>query len=160
MTDRGYTNSTVGTAEPAPRAEEVPESDRVRSHTAPAQLREIDEGIRRRVEALAGADDEVLTRRIEQLDREWDMERVLEANAASLTLTGVLLGVRRDRRWLVLPAVVSAFLLQHALQGWCPPLPLFRRLGVRTRREIDAEKHALKALRGDYDRLGHDVGVP
>jgi hypothetical protein len=29
-------------------------------------------------------------------------------------------------------------------------------LGVRTRQEIDAEKHALKALRGDYDDLRAD----
>lgn len=34
-------------------------------------------------------------------------------------------------------------LLQHGLQGWCPPLPVLRRLGVRTRGEIDREKYAL-----------------
>jgi hypothetical protein len=37
----------------------------------------------------------------------------------------------------------APFLLQHGLQGWCPPLPVLRRLGVRTQREIDAEKYAL-----------------
>ena len=30
-------------------------------------------------------------------------------------------------------------------------VPLFRRLGIRTRQEIDAEKYALKAIRGDFD---------
>jgi hypothetical protein len=48
---------------------------------------------------------------------------------------------------------VTAFLLQHALQGWCPPVPVFRRLGVRTTAEIDRERYALKALRGDFKRL-------
>jgi hypothetical protein len=48
---------------------------------------------------------------------------------------------------------VLPFLFQHAVQGWCPPVPLFRRLGVRTRKEIDAEKYALKAVRGDFDEL-------
>ncbi len=55
-----------------------------------------------------------------------------------------------DKRFFALPAVVAGFLLQHALQGWCPPLPLFRRLGVRTAAEIDQERYALKALRGDF----------
>jgi hypothetical protein len=55
-----------------------------------------------------------------------------------------------DRRFFVFPAVVAGFLLQHALQGWCPPLPAFHRLGVRTPREIDVERTALKAMRGDF----------
>ena len=55
-----------------------------------------------------------------------------------------------DRRLLVLPGLVAAFLLQHALQGWCPPVPLFRHLGFRTAAEIDEERCALKALRGDF----------
>jgi len=49
-------------------------------------------------------------------------------------------------------AIVLPFLFQHAVQGWCPPVPVFRWLGVRTRQEIDEEKYALKVLRGDFDR--------
>ena len=45
---------------------------------------------------------------------------------------------------------MSFFLLQHAVQGWCPPVPFFRRRGVRTAREIEIERYALKALRGDF----------
>ncbi len=37
-----------------------------------------------------------------------------------------------------------------AVQEWCPPVPVFRRLGVRTCQEIDEEKYALKILRGDF----------
>ena len=88
--------------------------------------------------------------RLRELEQEWDIERTLEANASTLALSGVLLGAVVDRRWLWLPGVVATFLLQHALQGWCPPVEIFRRLGVRTRREIDTEKYALKALRGDF----------
>jgi hypothetical protein len=87
---------------------------------------------------------------LEKLDREWDVERVLEANASTLMLTGVALGGFLDRRWLVLPALVTAFLFQHATQGWCPPVPVLRRLGVRTAAEINRERTALKALRGDF----------
>jgi hypothetical protein len=84
-----------------------------------------------------------IPRRLEGLDREWDVERVLEANASILAFTGVVLGATVDRRWLALPAAVTAFLFQHAVQGWCPPLPALRRLGFRTVREIEDERRAL-----------------
>jgi len=64
-----------------------------------------------------------------------------------------LLGATLNRRWLFLPAAVAAFLFQHAIQGWCPPLPLFRRLGFRTASEIDRERYALKFIRGDFRHL-------
>ncbi|HEX2114042.1 MAG TPA: hypothetical protein VHM01_06525 [Alphaproteobacteria bacterium] len=105
------------------------------------------------------AHPEAIDRRLEELDREWDIERTLEANAATLALGGVLLGAFVDRRWLVLPAAVTAFLLQHAIQGWCPPVPFFRRHGVRTTAEIDRERYALKALRGDFISVRAESGA-
>ncbi|HSK39100.1 MAG TPA: hypothetical protein VK943_04965 [Arenibaculum sp.] len=92
-----------------------------------------------------------IDRRLAELDREWDIERTLETNAALISLAGIGLAAFVDRRFLLLPAAVSAFLLQHAIQGWCPPVPVFRRRGVRTAAEIGAERTALKALRGDFD---------
>src|SRR5690606_20299935 len=91
--------------------------------------------------------------RLAELDREWDIERTLEANAATITLIGLGLASGVDRRWMALPAGVAAFLLQHALQGWCPPLPVFRSLGIRTAAEIESERYALKALRGDFEAV-------
>ncbi len=91
-----------------------------------------------------------IDRRLRALDAEWDIERVLDANAATFALAGLALGVFVDRRFLLLPAAVAGFLLQHAVQGWCPPVPVLRRLGVRTAGEIQAERAALKALRGDF----------
>lgn len=117
----------------------------------------VNERIRRQTEgniaraAIAGP--EAINRRLEELDREWDIERTLEANASGVALVGLGLGAFVDRRWFILPAVVAGFLLQHAIQGWCPPVPLFRRLGVRTQTEIEDERHALKALRGDPQPL-------
>jgi len=78
---------------------------------------------------------------------------VLALNAATLSLTGLALGLSVNRKWLVLPGVVMSFLLQHAVQGWCPPLPIIRRAGVRTAREIEAERTILKAIRGDFQDL-------
>ena len=104
--------------------------------------------------AFAGHHSHQIDRRLRELDQEWDIERTLEANAATLAFTGVVLGAAVDKRWLALPALVTAFLFQHALQGWCPPIPVLRRLGFRTMREIDTERYALKALRGDFGPLG------
>lgn len=84
--------------------------------------------------------------RLEKLDAEWDIERALETGSSILSLTGLLLGITRSRRWLVLPLAVQSFFLQHALQGWCPPLPLLRRLGFRTALEIDDERCALEKI--------------
>ncbi|MCB2380229.1 hypothetical protein LGH70_21740 [Hymenobacter sp. BT635] len=124
--------------------------DPSRRSTSAATNAELDREARARVQACAQAGPAALDRRIEELDKEWDIDRTLMANASTLSLFGFAAGRTADRRWLVLPAVVSSFLLWHALQGWCPPLPIFRKLGYRSRKEIDAEKYALKALRGDF----------
>lgn len=129
------------------------ETDRVRAHTSAGANERIDE---RTIEYLCHYVEQpraVLSQRIEELDREWDINQWLEASASTLGLAGVVLGATRDRRWLALPGVVLPFLMLHVVQGWCPPVPLLRRLGVRTRREIDAEKFALKVLRGDFEGI-------
>jgi hypothetical protein len=78
------------------------------------------------------------------------MERVLETNASALALGGLVLGLLVNKKFFIIPCFVLPFLLQHALQGWCPPVPMFRSRGIRTRKEIDTEKSAVKALRGDF----------
>jgi hypothetical protein len=100
---------------------------------------------------------EHIARRLCELDAEWDIERAIEANASTLALAGIVLGARGSRSWLLLSGLVAGFLLQHALQGWCPPVPVLRRLGFRTAREIERERQALKALRGDFAQV--DAGV-
>lgn len=124
--------------------------NRVSEQTSDSINERIDLETRRRVRGLAGHPN-AIHRRLDELDREWDIERILEANAASFSLLGLTLGTTVDRRWLALPVGVAAFLLQHAVQGWCPPVPVFRRFGVRTAAEIDRERYALKFLRGDFD---------
>jgi hypothetical protein len=124
--------------------------ERVPRHTAADVNARIRERTLRDLQRFAGADRFAIGARIEELEREWDIERTLEANAASVALLGAGLGAAVNRRFFALPAVVAGFLLQHALQGWCPPLPLFRRLGVRTAKEIHEEILALRILRGDF----------
>ena len=125
-------------------------SQRVPQNTA----RAVNDRIRRQTELnvahYACRGEAAISRRLAELDAEWDIERTLEANAAAAVLMGSALGTFVDRRFYFFPAAVAGFLLQHAVQGWCPPLAIWRRLGVRTQTEIDEERHALKALRGDY----------
>jgi hypothetical protein len=129
-------------------------AERVAVNTAPPANAAIEAETERRVRECAAQGVEAINRRLRELDAEWDIERALEANAATAVLVGVGLGTFVHRRFFALPAIVAGFLLQHALQGWCPPVPVFRRLGVRTPREIEEERNALKALRGDF----HDGG--
>ena len=124
--------------------------DRVREHTAPQINEKIDRTIEEHVRYYAARSRQELTNRIEELDREWDIERYLETSASSVGFLGIVLGVTRNRKWLLLTGTVLPFLFLHAVRGWCPPVPILRRLGIRTRKEIDREKFALKALRGDF----------
>lgn len=133
---------------------------RVERHTSA----ELNDAIRRRTDAeivrLEGAPADAFARRLDELNQEWDVERLLQTNASVIVLAGLALATTVSRKFLVLPAGVFGFFGQHALQGWCPPIPVFRRLGVRTQREIERERYALKALRGDFDDVPVQDAAP
>ena len=129
------------------------EKDRVRAYTKPEVLEKIDETIQERVRFYATQPREVISRRIDELDREWDMERWLETNASTLALGSLIVGLTGSKKCLLLSVGVLSFMLMHAVKGWCPPVPAFRKLGVRTKSEIDREKFALKILRGDFQNI-------
>jgi hypothetical protein len=121
--------------------------ERSTSHKINARIeRATIERIARAIEAGPDA----IERRLEELDREWDMERMLETNASIVSLIGLGLGTFVNPKWFRLPAAVAAFLLQHAIQGWCPPIPVLRRLGFRSEHEIHLERTALRIARGDF----------
>ena len=130
----------------------APTSTRVeRSTTA-----KTNEQIRKQTEtrlAISAANREALDRRLRELDDEWDVERTLQTNFAVVNLVSVALGALVARPWFILSGVAAGFMAEHALKGWCPPVPLFRRLGFRTAREINQERFAIKALRGDFEAV-------
>ncbi|OLS35468.1 hypothetical protein BTR22_15310 [Alkalihalophilus pseudofirmus] len=122
-------------------------TERVAEHTSNKVNNEIQEQMRRNIEYYRTKSPDEIDRRLEELDAEWDTERVLEANASSIILLATSLGLTVNRKWHLLSGVVGGFLLQHALQGWCPPLSIIRRLGIRTPYEINQEKKALKEIK-------------
>lgn len=89
--------------------------------------------------------DEIATRMLE-LNEEWDIERVLATNIATSIILTTILGTVVNKKWHWATGMVGGFLLQYALQGWCPPVEILRRLGVRTFSEINLEKEYLKSL--------------
>lgn len=127
--------------------------DRVRVNTPDTENEEIDQNTLLNIEFYGSLSHADIAKRLEELQKEWDIEKLLEVNAASLALVGLLLGKFVNRGWFILPGVVASFLLQHGIQGWCPPLPLFRSMGYRTRQEISEEVYALKVLRGDFEGI-------
>jgi hypothetical protein len=130
--------------------DEITVADRIRQATELRVQERLDARLIARVGRFFDATPHALAHRIAQLEREWSAERVLTLQSSATALAGLVLGALGRRRWLLLSAATSGFLLQHAVQGWCPPLALHRRLGVRTQREIDLEIQMLKLIRGDY----------
>src|SRR6185312_9033931 len=90
------------------------------------------------------------TARLRQLDREWDQERALQFGAAAVGFLGAVLSLT------VNSAFAFATLAQYLIQGWCPPLVLLARLGLRSSSEIDRERYALTASVGD----AHEPRLP
>lgn len=133
--------------------------DRVQANTNPDINARIRYETEARIMRLVAAGPEAIDARLVELDNEWDVERVLTTKAASIMIASALFSVAKGRGWLLLGGTVAAFLLQHSLQGWCPPLGIIRRMGYRTQREIDEERAALKLIRGDFDQIAPDQAL-
>jgi hypothetical protein len=120
--------------------------DRVRAHTASYVNQRIDRLAEASVARCAAAGRDAIIVRLKDLDREWDIDRLLMTNFAILGMVTNELGRSRvpGREFFKLfLRVQQAFQLLHATVGWCPPVVLLRRLGFRTQKEIQAERMAL-----------------
>jgi len=128
-------------------------SDRVRDHSGQSSNRRIAERTSARVEQLITRGRDAVSRRLAELDHEWDIDRALMVNFAIAGGAAYATGLyryaqrpwlgRRRKGWLYFFSAQLGFLLLHGTLGWCPPLPVLRRLGVRTKAEIEAERQAL-----------------
>src|SRR5688572_13597037 len=91
--------------------------DRVPTHTAEHVNERIGRETDERVHQIAEAGPEAIARRLAELNSEWDIERTLEANAATVAAVGSALALLVDRRFALLPLAVGGFLLQHGHPG-------------------------------------------
>jgi hypothetical protein len=121
--------------------------DRVRAHGSKRINARMD---RLRETNLKRAEEEprFAVERLAKLEREWDIDRTILLSFAGMGSAALLLGLRKNWRWRFPLTVQIGFLLTHAMIGWCPPAVVLRRLGFRTRQEIEAERMALMAIRG------------
>jgi hypothetical protein len=134
-------------------------TDSVRTHTPEERNRKIDARVEHCVQHMAEQMDRpAIGRYLEKLEREWDLNRVVTVAASAVSVLGLVLAAKDGRGWKVVSGVAAGLLLQHGVFGFGPLAELVRLLGVRTRRELDLEKFALKALRGDFERIPHEGG--
>ncbi|MCI0668974.1 MAG: hypothetical protein L0Y64_00785 [Myxococcaceae bacterium] len=133
--------------------------DEVREHTLPTVNRRIDEHVEHGVAQLLEKDDSsLLSQRIVALEDGWDCERTFDAVTGALALVGVAAAKRWGGAFWLLPAAAGFLLVEQALTGGSSLIRVLRELGIRTRRELDLEKFALKGLRGDFTRIPHEGG--
>lgn len=89
---------------------------------------------------------EQINDRLKALDKEWDIERALGADASALFMVGNTLGFICDKKLCLVPSTIGALLLQYAVQDCCPPEALLREMGMRSAEEIQAERRALRRI--------------
>ena len=114
---------------------------------------QIDAKIEQNIRFYATQSPDVISKRIEELDQERTLDQTMALYASGIGLGTVLFSFLGGRKWLVVTGAVLGLLLKHSLEGTSPTVPLLRKLGVRTRSEIDREKYALKILRGDFEQV-------
>jgi len=126
------------------------DGDRVREHTASVVNERIDAATDARIAESIGGGRAGVGQRLEELDREWDVDRALIVSFAVLGGAAFATGLHRYKTHgttglLALFGAQLGFLLLHGVVGWCPPASVFRRLGFRTMREIEGERRDLVA---------------
>jgi len=140
------------------------ETDPVRRYTSAEVLEEIEKRLEHNIRFYAAQPPLLIAERIEELQREWSIERSLQVHTSAVAFITAFFGLTRRRGWAVLTCTVLGFFLYHTLRGFDPRLTPLRKLGMRTRQEIDREIYALKVLRGDFNTLprqeGHEFNVP
>lgn len=134
--------------------------DKVRMHTPSVLNRQLDAQAEHRIaDFLDGGNNPASCQaRISALNREWEMERVLTLCVGAASIASMLAARRGGRSLWAVPVAGGAMLMQQALTGGSLLVPLLRRLGFRTRKEIELEKYALKSLRGDFRRIPVEGG--
>ncbi len=116
----------------------------------------IDEKTKESIKSYVEQGKGAIEKRINELDNKWDIDRTMQLYASLLILGGAVL-FSFNKRWLILSIITASFAAQHAIQGWSPPGKIFRLLGLRTKRELEEEKYALKMIRGDFDNIKNDI---
>ena len=91
-----------------------------------------------------------LSERLRALEAEPDLETVATLALAGAGMAGLFFGFLGSRLWRMLCWISLPLLFAHARGKLKAPDNFLRTLGLRSRKEIEEERYALKALRGDF----------
>ncbi len=122
-------------------------------HTAPSADAPRPDALACRLKQAIDGGPESITERLSQLDREWTTGRASKATAGLMIVAGLALTAVFDPWWLVLTAAGGLLLLPYLFGRRSPLGYVFHQFGLRRGSEIEQEKVALKALRGDFQNL-------
>jgi hypothetical protein len=111
------------------------------------------QNIEDRLHRIAFEGHAAIAQRLAQLDNEWSAGRVAKVIVAGGILFGLAAAVFVSPWWLIVPVALGLLLLQYLVHrdGWLTTA--LRPLGLRCGVEIEHERFALKALRGDFHHL-------
>ena len=111
------------------------------------------DALEKRLACLADAGPQAITDRLNEIESEWSAGRITKATIGVVILVGLALTLTVSTWWLILPAVGALLLLQYLFDRASLLGATFREMGFRSGAEIEQEKFALKALRGDFRNL-------
>jgi len=120
------------------------------THVKPRK--EVNRDTARSIQYYSSRPTQLVSKRIDELEQEIPLEGFVYRGGAALTIIGLtLLLLRRRRRaaW-ALALAIAALQLQYSYQGRNGLTDILRKRGYRSRKEIEAEKYSLEALRGDF----------
>jgi hypothetical protein len=92
--------------------------------------------------------------RLKALEDEPDLETVATLGLAGTGVLALIFGIMGSRLWRLLAWAALPLIFAHARGRLAAPGEFLKTLGLRSRREIEEEKYALKALRGDFRDIG------
>ena len=108
------------------------------------------DGVQDSVRFYASLGTAAIEERLRSLDEEPDQETVTALALAGAGTAGLLFGFLGSRLWRLLAWLSLPLLFAHARGNLKAPADFLRTLGLRSRREIQEERYALKILRGDF----------
>lgn len=106
-----------------------------------------------RLRKLAEAGPSAIDERLAHLERTWTAGRASKASVGIMIVLGLFLGLTVNPYWLLLPLACGVILAEYLVRRQSVLGGLFRGLGLPSGADVEQEKLALKALRGDFKHL-------
>jgi hypothetical protein len=97
---------------------------------------------------------QAISDRLRALEDEPDLETVATLAMAGTGILALVFGFTGSRLWRLLAWMALPLIFAHARGRLSAPGEFLKTLGLRSRQEIQEEKYALKALRGDFRDAG------